>query len=270
MYEPPSLTLEHGAGGRAVIDFDGAKGGNGLSAQRPSVGVAGFSDSLYGNDDGGLYKSLKRTKQQQVVSTVVLGLLLVLVSVLYYTKDGGSVVSLPEGALQELSEFNNHTDLINLDLDARNNHGVCMPRADQAYLLFMNGILVAQGSDNCGLEMVDKQLRAPECKQNMHGQEMWVAIEAQDSEALETLGSGVGGIKASMEWCGLEITTNGNWRCSTTAQPGWQNPRPPPSDEEVCSGTATDPNLTCDRDISTDGTAEYALSPPSSPSQCAV
>ena len=146
----------------------------------------------------------------------------------YYTKDGGSAVALPDDALKALAEFNNRTDLIDLDLDTGNNHGVCMSRADQAYFLFMNGILIAQGSDNCGLELVDKQIRAPECRQNMHGQEMWVALEAQDSEALESFGTGMGGIRASMEWCGLEIVTNGNWRCSTTAEPGWQNPLAPP------------------------------------------
>jgi hypothetical protein len=246
MYSPPTLEVQGGGkpGGDhpEFVDFDrpptpGTGGGDPL---RPSIGLAGFSDqifnpetsiSVYG-DDAALYKSLKRTRAQSVMTIVVMGVLLGLVSVLYYTKEGGGYEMPPE-VLAQAGTFNNHTDLIDLDLDTANHHGVCMPRADQAYFLFMNGILIAQGSDNCGLQLVDKQLRAPECKQNMHGTEMWVAIEAQDSEALETFGTGKGGIKASMEWCGLEITTNDNWRCDTTAEPGWQYPlRPitPPED----------------------------------------
>eukprot|EP01043_Picozoa_sp_COSAG02_P015782 COSAG02_NODE_680_length_18551_cov_16.648060_15_plen_748_part_00 len=233
MYEPPSLAHQG-------VDFDNPAAVGGQAALRPSVGLIGYQGQAFNadaslslfSDDAALYRSLKRTRQQSIVAVVILGALLVLVSVLYYTKDGS--VTLPDEAQAKMAEFNNRTDLIDLDLDANNNHGACMSRADQAYLLFMNGILVAHGSDNCGLELVDKQLQAPECRQNMHGQEMWVAIEAQDSEAVDSIGTSLGGIKASMEWCGLEITTNGNWQCSTTAEPGWQNPSAPgPGDERA-------------------------------------
>ena len=55
-----------------MIDFDGAKNGDGLSAQRPGVGMAGFSESLYGDDDAALYKSLKRATAEHVAADELL------------------------------------------------------------------------------------------------------------------------------------------------------------------------------------------------------
>ena len=219
------------------FDFDQAPGSPSGDPMRPSIGLAGFSADIFSpktgvglyGDDAALYKSLKRTKRVSGVFILLLSVLLVLVFTLYHSVGGGQVV-MPEEVLAAAGSFNNQTALIDLDLDLSNNHGVCMPLADQAYFLFMNGILIASGHDNCGLEMVDKELHAPECRQNMHGQEMWVAIEAQDSEDLQHFGNSKGGLLAAMEWCGLEITTNENWRCSTKADEGWQNPLPPPAD----------------------------------------
>lgn len=253
MYTPPALEIEGRARGgtsnHPEFDFDQAPGSPSADPMRPSIGLAGFSADIFSpntslglyGDDAALYKSLKRTKRIGGVFILVMSVLLLLITTLYYSQGGGQVV-MPEEVLAVAGTFNNQTALIDLDLDLSNNHGVCMPLADQAYFLFMNGVLIASGHDNCGLEMVGKELHAPECRQNMHGQEMWVAIEAQDSEDLQHFGNSKGGVQAAMEWCGLEITTNTNWRCSTTADPGWQYPLSPPADAtaDERAGWATD------------------------------
>ena len=70
-------------------------------------------------------------------------------------------------------------------------------------------------------------MRAPQCRNaesgTLHGQDMWIAIEAQDAEAAILLEqTSKGGIYAAMEWCGLEIVTDNRWRCNKVAGPNWQ------------------------------------------------
>ena len=187
------------------------------------------------DDDRTLYKRLKRVQQFGGLAILMLTAMVTMLTVAYYTKEG--VIAPVEDGVLAGGAFHNGTSLIDLDLDPQNSHGVCMPKADQAYLIFIDGLLIAQGSDNCDMEFVDKQLHAPACHngdENMAGTEMWVAIEAQDSEALGRQMS-KGAIMASMEWCGLEIQTNEHWRCSTTAEPHWMNPQKP------LAGVANDP-----------------------------
>ena len=200
-------------------------------------GAAGKLPQAVGgwDDDRSLYKRLKRVQQFGGLAILMLTAMVTMLTVAYYTKEG--VIAPEEDGVLAGGAFHNGTSLIDLDLDPQNSHGVCMPKADQAYLVFIDGLLIAQGSDNCDMEFVDKQLHAPACHngdENMAGREMWVAIEAQDSEALGQQMS-KGAIMASMEWCGLEIQTNEHWRCSTTAEPHWMNPQAP------LEGVANDP-----------------------------
>ena len=68
--------------------------------------------------------------------------------------------------------------IIDLDLNPKKKHGICMPRTDQTFSLWMEGDLVATGRNGCDMEFVSNELKTPECSSDM-----WVAIEAVDAEA---------------------------------------------------------------------------------------
>ena len=86
-------------------------------------------------------------------------------------------------------------------------------------MLWMEGDLVAVGSNGCDMNFVGTDLHTPACSSDM-----WVAIQAVDSEATSVGGHSKGGIKAAMKWCGQEIATDATWECSTVAERDWQNP----------------------------------------------
>lgn len=83
----------------------------------------------------------------------------------------------------------------------------------------MEGDLVAVGGNGCDMSFVGADLHTPECSKDM-----WVAIQAVDSEATSLGGHSLGGIKASMQWCGQDVVTDEDWECSTVGERGWQNP----------------------------------------------
>ena len=95
-----------------------------------------------------------------------------------------------------------------------------MPNPDQTFSLWMEGDLVATGRNGCDMQFVSSNLQAPECSSDM-----WVAIQAVDSEATSVGGHSKGGIKAAFEWCGQEIHTDETWECSTVGEQNWQNPK---------------------------------------------
>ena len=83
----------------------------------------------------------------------------------------------------------------------------------------MDGDLVAVGKDGCDMSFVGTDLQTPPCTLDM-----WVGIQAVDSEATSVGGHSMGGIKAAMEWCGQEIATDATWECSTVGERDWQKP----------------------------------------------
>ena len=83
----------------------------------------------------------------------------------------------------------------------------------------MEGDLVAQGGHGCDMDFVGSDLQTPKCTTDM-----WLAIQAVDSEATSLGGHSKGGIKAAMQWCGQDVYTDDTWECSTVAEEGWQNP----------------------------------------------
>ena len=91
------------------------------------------------------------------LAILMLTAMVTMLTVAYYTKEG--VIAPEEDGVLAGGAFHNGTSLIDLDLDPQNSHGVCMPKADQAYLVFIDGLLIAQGSDNCDMEFVDKLYR---------------------------------------------------------------------------------------------------------------
>ena len=121
-------------------------------------GAAGKLPQAVGgwDDDRSLYKRLKRVQQFGGLAILMLTAMVTMLTVAYYTKEG--VIAPEEDGVLAGGAFHNGTSLIDLDLDPQNSHGVCMPKADQAYLIFIDGLLIAQGSDNCDMEFVDKQL----------------------------------------------------------------------------------------------------------------
>ncbi len=86
-------------------------------------------------------------------------------------------------------------------------------------MLWMEGDLVAVGGNGCSMDFVGQDLQTPNCTNDM-----WIAIQAVDSEANSLGGHSKGGIKAAMKWCGHDIVTDDSWECSTVAESSWQKP----------------------------------------------
>ena len=203
----------------------------------PSIGLSGFSDKLF-SEDGMLtpwgseikMEQLKRARIRLRAMSGVLFLLLCLMCVMYYTKKVAE-----EPPLER--QFDNNTEKIGLDFSHSHGHGLCMGRPDQSFTVFMNGVVVANGND-CNMRFVSAtNPRAPECVHNMKDNDLWLAVEVQDSEEDSALDTSVLAFATRLEWCGVQIATDRHWECNENAYRNWQCPTCSSDVNESESGT---------------------------------
>lgn len=201
-------------------------GGNGEHTM-PSIGLQGFSEQIFSPRGGltafGADLQMQRMKRGRAMLRALIGILvliIVLLAVMLGTKHAAdkTVLSPQKNVTAQLDR----TTMPGLDLSPLSDHGVCMASQDQSYTIFIDGVVIATGS-GCHLQFVDKALGAPPCEDILADQQVWVAIEAQDSDTFGKATS-AGGIIASFEWCGLKIYTDQFWSCNDYAPKFWQCP----------------------------------------------